>query len=181
MQPHLGGSSGPAGELLISICNPLVVVSMIVMVVVVVLVVLVILLCWSDRAGLGKNSFIRLVTGLESLRGVNQTVEFYVSEPLGFFGCSVLDNVHILHSPECLKIRLQLVLVDIFANNNKEPKKSFFFIGLSTTALIFGMGDHYLRSKSSNTYPLKLLLNLEWSGVIANTLPVHLLNSQGGL
>ena len=140
---------------MISICNPMlvvidvvVVVSMVLMMVVhslmMVVVMLVVLLSLSGGSGFGKNRFVRLVTRLKSLRSVDQSVELYVGETLGFFRHSILDNVDVLHRPKSLKVSLQLVLGDIFANDNEEPEQSFLFIGLPTAALVFSMGYHYL-------------------------------------
>ena len=145
--------------MLIAICNPVmvvidvvVVVPMVVVVVVVhplmvVVVMLVVLLNLSGGSGFGKNCFVRLVARFESLCSVDQSVELYVGEPLGLFGHPVLDNVDVLHRPKRLKVGLQLILGDIFADNNKEPEQSFLFIGLPTAALVFSMGYHYLRGK----------------------------------
>ena len=144
---------------MISICNAVmvvidvvVVVPMVVVVVVVhplmvVVVMLVVLLNLSGGSGFGKNCFVRLVARFESLRSVDQSVELYVGEPLGLFGHPVLDNVDVLHRPKRLKVGLQLILGDIFADNNKEPEQSFLFIRLPTAALVFSMGYHYLRGK----------------------------------
>ena len=142
--------------MLIAICYPVmvvidvvVVVAMVVVVVVVhplmvVVVMLVVLLNLSGGSGFGKNCFVRLVARFESLCSVDQSVELYVGEPLGLFGHPVLDNVDVLHRPKRLKVSLQLILGDIFADNNKEPEQSFLFIGLPTAALVFSMGYHYL-------------------------------------
>ena len=142
---------------MIAICNPVmvvidvvVVVAMVVVVVVVhplmvVVVMLVVLINLSRGSGFGKNRFVRLVARFESLRSVDQSVELYVGEALRLFGHPILDNVDILHRPKSLKVSLQLILSDIFANNNKESKESFLFIRLPTTALVFGMGHHYLQ------------------------------------
>ena len=144
---------------MIAICNPVmvvidvvVVVPMVVVVVVVhplmvVVVMLVVLLNLSGGSRFGKNCFVRLVARFESLRSVDQSVELYVGEPLGLFGHPVLDNVDVLHRPKRLKVGLQLILGDIFADNNKEPEQSFLLIGLPTAALVFSMGYHYLRGK----------------------------------
>ena len=149
--------------MLIAICNPVmvvidvvVVVPMVVVVVVVVVhplmvvvVMLVVLINLSRGSGFGKNRFVRLVARFESLCSVDQSVELYVGEPLGLFGHPVLDNVDVLHRPKRLKVGLQLILGDIFADNNKEPEQSFLLIGLPTAALVFSMGYHYLRGKLS--------------------------------
>ena len=126
-----------------------VVVSMVMVVVhplmMVVVEMLVVFLNLSGGSRFGKNRFVRLVTRLKGLRSMDQSVKLNVGEALGLFGHPILDNVDILHRPKSLKVSLQLILSDIFANNNKEPKESFLFIRLPTTALVFSMGHHYLQ------------------------------------
>ena len=128
-----------------------VVVSMVMVVVhplmMVVVEMLVVFLNLSGGSRFGKNRFVRLVTRLKGLRSMDQSVKLNVGEALGLFGHPILDNVDILHRPKSLKVSLQLVLGDIFANDNEEPEQSFLFIGLPTAALVFSMGYHYLRSK----------------------------------
>ena len=129
--------------------NVVVVVSMVMVVVhplmMVVVEMLVVFLNLSGGSRFGKNRFVRLVTRLKGLCSMDQSVKLNVGEALGLFGHPILDNVDILHRPKSLKVSLQLILSDIFANNNKEPKESFLFIRLPTTALVFSMGHHYLQ------------------------------------
>ena len=140
------------------VIDVVVVVPMVVVVVhplMVVVVMLVVLINLSGGSGFGKNCFVRLVARFKSLCSVDQSVELYVGEPLGLFGHPVLDNVDVLHRPKRLKVGLQLILGDIFADNNKEPEQSFLFVGLPTAALVFSVGYHYLSGKRSRFLPNK--------------------------
>ena len=56
------------------------------------------------RTRLSKDSFVRLITRLEGLGGMDQSVELNVGKALGFFGHPVLDNVDILHASKLLEV-----------------------------------------------------------------------------
>merc|ERR1719471_2388365 len=110
------------------------------------------------RSWFSKLWFVVRIHVLISTCCVTEPEVLHIRQTLGFIGSPVLDDVDILHGSKLYKLGLEILLSQV-PGNHEEQSQSIDII--STVASSLGTGNHYL----------------QWSGIISNTLTIHLLKS----